>query len=661
MNYSAIFLVLVVFLVFFFIVATLLFYLRHLASRQVAAGHAPSLEGRYFKRYVPEQLRSTYDEKFAPKSAHFRRRRAARIKLATGVIIILAIGIPFYSIATNFDTYLRPIDLTPAEIARLDFSRHEWQRVVDLQLPRLDAVLGRMNAHTFIIPYAEHDRRWLVNGVNLRKMALDDWDSYNQEIHFSLVECHWTAFRQCRSENPSAIVLLLPGDWDEKAIDHALKDGASILAYGAPARLFNGHSDSLIWHGLTFKRVIKKDGGPLILLGDQLLTLGFDAGLILATDSDFRHFQATSPDPQAISIGDNYDAGGVHATRLYAKTVGAGRLVWMDFLPAVDDNSPKINVTHLQAVMAAVFRYLSKQPYSALSSWPDGKSFGALIEEDTEFEFTEAARTNNLVTKLGAPISWFMLSNLAQQHRSLTRSLAASGEVACHGDNHADFTKDDIREQTIRIARCQKVLQTLTGIRPEAFRPPEEKYNASTIDAIANLGMDHYIANNSPDRAVPEVLVARDDGKSLVSIPRMVSDDFTMWHVRNLDHADSLRLVDDEISWIHRVHGIYMFSFHTQFMGDDHHLNTVAHIITKLRDLGAYFGTAKEIAAWWRFRSNLQRGEAGRRSDFRRFKPIVLEVRERGVLRRVPFHGNMLYVTELEDSRAKTSQSVSQD
>lgn len=638
MNLGLILLVLLFLAVFFLIIASLIFYLRHWAARQARSNASAELEGRYFKRYIPEQLRDEYDKKYpAYRHGNNVQYRSRWANMASILIIFIAISIPAYSLIRHLDSYLAPIDLTSAEIARLDYSHHQWQRLIDKQIPSLATILGTMQKREFILPYSSKDDTWLVDGVSLPLESKSMWENFSNEHDFSIRECSWTKLKECLSENRSSILLLLPGYWHFAAIDDSLKDGASVLAFGPPAQVFTSTEKTLDWHGLRFHHVFKKEGGALVLLGDRLLTLGFDAGLILSANSPFMHAQAFAESPQAISIGDTYIAGGKHETRIYAKTVGAGRLVWMDFPPSPEDNGPSINVNHLNAVMAAIFRYLNKQPYTALATWPQARHFAALIEEDTEAKFTNAEKVNQLVEQMSSPITWFMLSNEALKYRELARNLAHSGEVACHGDNHGVFTKSSPRDQEIRIARCQKVLQQITGIRPLAFRPPEEEYDSNTIDAIVNNGMDHYIANHSPDRAVPEIIDSQDNSKSLVSIPRMVSDDFELWYIRNLNHAATLKLVDSEITWMQEVGGIYMFSFHTQFMNKADNLNTVKHIITRIKNLKAYFATSRDIADWWRFRTALQQGKRVANSAYAKFKPVMLVVTTTGELRRYPY------------------------
>ena len=631
-------LVLLVLAVFFLIILSLLLYLRHWALRRSGGSDVATIEGLFFKRYIPEQLRGKYDKnQTASRNGHHIKHRSRWAKLASVFVIFSAFTILGYSLIKHLDAYLLPIDLTSADIARLDFSQHHWKRSVDDNLPDLKSVLRKLKPHKFIIPYSDDDNNWLVDGVSLRRIAISHWQNFIDDINFSTIECRWAALDKCLSENKSSVVLVLPGYWDFTQLNNALEHGARVLIYGPPAQLFKVKTRELKWSGLAFKAVLKNEGGPLILRGDQLLTLGFDAGLIIDVISPFGGYQVDSDSPEAITIGYTIESGGVHETRLFAKTTGAGRLVWMDFPPAPQDNSADVNVIHLRALMASILRYLSKQSYSAIATWPAAKDFAAMIEEDTEDKFANAQNVLKLVKNRTCPISWYILSNEALKNRQLTQALAKNGEIGCHGDNHGVFTKSSRREQLIRISRCQKVLQEVTGVTPHAFRPPEEEYNSDTIDAISNAGMDHYIANHAPDRAVPEIQLSESDKKSLVSIPRMVSDDFELWHTRDLSSGETIKQLDNEITWMHNIHGLYMFSFHTQFMKSQDNLHAIKHIIDALQRSDVYFATSGNIAQWWRFRTALQQGGHVTGNEFSKFNPVILVVDKKGELRKVPY------------------------
>ncbi len=642
MNWEQLILLMILLAIFFLIAVTLVFYLRHWASRPESGFTVTPLEGLYFKRYLPEQLRSDHGRQQKIRQKRDRMYRSLLAKTASATIIPLAVTTAAYSLVTNISIYLLPIDLEPEEIAGLDYTQHQWFRDIDERLPDLSAVLKEINVRGFILPYGNRDSNWLPNGINLREMAYWHWRHFAQKYNFEFRHCQWESLSECRNDHQGWIILVLPGYWDFQALDTMLEKGANIIAYGPPVQVYVGAKDTTrLWQGMTFKSVLKREGGAIILRGDQLLTLGFDAGLIIEAYSPFVNFHVTSQEPQALSIGNLYEPGGEHETRLFAKTVGPGRLVWLDFPPDPADHDPGVNVRHLNSLMASVFRYLSRQTYSAIATWPQAKQFAALLDEDTEDGFANAEAVVELARKKSFPISWYILSNEALKNRWLTRSMAETGEIACHGDHHGAFTKNSRREQIIRIARCQKVLWEITGVKPLAFRPPKEEYNSATVDAVINNGMTHYIAENSPDRAVPELQMSLVNGKSLVSIPRMVSDDYETWHTQDLNHTQTIQLFNKEIEWMRMIGGLYMYSFHSQYMGKHENLNAIEYLGDKLKELNTYFSTSNEIAQWWQFRVALQRGSEATEDQINRFSPVFLSVNKQGELSNKPYHANV--------------------
>lgn len=642
MNWNLSILVLLFMTVFLLVTISLLFYIRHWASRHVDNKDYFENEGVYFKRYIPEQLRHTYDDKrISLQNTQSTNIRAIWARVTTGIVLLFAAAIPMYSVTSNVDLFLTPIELNSKEINNLDYTEHKWQRMVDNNLPNLSSVLASTEINRFIVPYNNIDKKWLLNGINIRQVAFNHWNNFASRNNLIIEECRWENIRQCQRKHSDAVILVLPGFWNFEALDIALKNDANVIIYGAPSQLFRKSKDFKInFHGLVFEEVQKNEGKPLVLRGDQLLTLGFDAGLILDAESPFDSYITRSETSQAISIDSTYSAGGDIQTRLYAKSLQSGRFVWMDFAPDQLDNGPGINVTHLNALMASIFRYLSHTTYSAIAMWPEAKPFAALIEQDTEDKFHNTEEIVKLVEQKGFPISWYILSNEAVTQRELTRRMSKVGEIACHGDNHSVFSISKARDQVIRIARCQKVLTELTGVKPLAFRPPEEKYTSSTIDAIVNNGMTHYIANNSPDRAVPEIQQSLVNQKTLVSIPRVVSDDYEMWHTRKLNKTESVSLIDDEINWINNIGGIYMYSFHSQFMGKSDNVSAIEHMGGRLKNSDAYFTTSNNIADWWRFRTAMQQHESTTVEQFSRFKPILLSVTKEGQIINEPIYDN---------------------
>jgi peptidoglycan/xylan/chitin deacetylase (PgdA/CDA1 family) len=411
------------------------------------------------------------------------------------------------------------------------------------------------------------------------------------------------------------------------------EQGLSVILYDAPKQVasLNKHSQYSLY-GMQFRRFTDNSYSKLALVGDQELSLGFDAGSIIDVNRLSRHYTVHSLYPQAVAIDSANRSGGTLLTRLYAQTVAKGRFVWMDFSPNTGDHAHDLAQEKFEGVVASIFRYLSKKPYQAVAMWPEGKRFAALLEEDTEDKFHYADRVHRFFIENNYPITWYILSNEAQINRALTRDLAVSGEVACHGDNHRPFTLSDMQEQHKRIARCQKVLLELTGKKVASFRPPEEKFVDETLDAMTNNDITHFIAQYGVDRFVPIIMTSTVTGKQLVSLPRMATDDFELWHRLKMKTQVSKKLTLQEINYVEALSGLYIFSFHTQFMGDDDNFSVVKDIAHHINKKDAYFQTTSMISEWWKVRTRLIAGKAIKEEEIQLFKPVLLRVNTDGKL-----------------------------
>jgi len=629
MNFGMIAILLLAVLIFTITVIALMFYVRHWASRQSQQIPLAITEGRYVKRYIPPSLRPQYDKKMAAinHKSLMGPRWIARVMnlIIIGSFLVIVGG----ALAINRYKLMAPIDLTANEINNLRPVEASWSIESEYGLPSMSSQLEMLRKRGAALVISNDDMNQVINGKRIALMAENYWENFFARWKVPYRVCDWSGLSACME---SRIGIILPGQWQLRQIEQSLNDGSSLILYGPPSSVLTQHK-TLKWEGLSFEPFINQsEPRYLALRGDQVLTLGLDAGLILIADHAFKGYRVFSDLPQAVGINTDKSMGDIMDTRLYAKRVGKGRLVWMDYAPDQNDEPAEINVRNLEAVNATVFRYLLGQTYSSWATWPEGKHFAGTISEDSEDKFPYAENVVEMVNKHGFPITWFMLSNEAQLHRGLAQRMSDDGEIACHGDNHSDFPLGNLFTQTERIARCIKVVSTITGHTPRGFRPPEEKYNEDTISAVASNNMGYYLADDDMDRMVPEMVRENGGARELVSLPRMGSDDFLMWYTLKLDGEESIRLADDELTWISAVGGYLPFSFHTQYMGTKDHLDVVEHYGLRFQQPDCYFATTGQIADWWRVRMDLIEGKAVTDADMIKYRPVLLKVDEQGQL-----------------------------
>lgn len=604
-------------------------YIRHWAAKQESLAHAEALAGgQFFKRYIPPRLREQYDrEKQETEIAYARSVSTLKttLTLITVAALVIALGSSAYF---NRDNFQSEIELSEEEIKSLVFTRHEIVKVADSKLPQLDKMLGLLKKTGLIIMRSDEDQSHLYK--NESTVIDEQWNDFIEKHDIPSVSCYWSKLIECPEVDQNWLVVV-QGEWPLQQIEQMLGQGAHFILYGYPQKVLE-ENQTLIWQGMEFIPYKRVAPIHLAISGDQTLTLGLDAGLTLPIEAGFTGARVFSQTPQAIGVDETHTAGGMAETRIYAKTVGKGRFVWLDFSPNLVQHASDINKDHFKALTASIFRYLLKQEYGAWASWPQGRKFAGLIEEDTEDQYHHAENVIDVLLEHNYPITWYILSDLAQKNRELTRKMAQVGEIACHGDSHEPFTKSQLIAQVERLTRCQKVLAEVTGEEVLGFRPPEEKYNKETFDAALNVGLQYFFGSNNSDRAVPHIEYSKTSRQQFVSIPRRVTDDFDLWHNWKIPYKATIHLVTDEMKWAEVAGGLYAFSFHTQFMGDESNVRVVDYIGQQLRARDAFFATSGDIAKWWLLRHKLVENKGLKAIDIAHFKPTYLEVDSDGKL-----------------------------
>ncbi len=95
------------------------------------------------------------------------------------------------------------------------------------------------------------------------------------------------------------------------------------------------------------------------------------------------------------------------------------------------------------------------------------------------------------VTEYDARATFFSVGMWAEKYPEQLRSLADSGrfEIGTHSNTHPDMggmSADDIRNE---LTLSCDVIESVTGVRPELFRPPYGSYSDVLLDEASSLGL----------------------------------------------------------------------------------------------------------------------------------------------------------------------------
>ena len=417
---------------------------------------------------------------------------------------------------------------------------------------------------------------------------------------------------------PRDVVLLAPSTaaLDDATLAHLIRmveQGAGLIATWAFGTFdgegrWRGYEPLRRIAGLEVVAAAEHAEAPrfVALYGQTSLTAGLPAGARLEIQPYDRPLPLTS----AAAVGEYVEwsmlgRGPDPATPPQAAvaraTLGAGRVVWMNFEPAalVGGGTGPERLTQLVRNAVA---WTSRAPLGALETWPNGARIAAALGLDAEHRFDEGEDVAERLHAARVPFTSFVLTSLAEGHPEALEALTAASELGSHTHDHRPLSERDEASQRRQLDESRRIIADLTGKTVLGLRPPEEQTNEHTLRALAASGYHYVVGWREKDTAEPWMLQAH--GKAVVVLPRIPHDDFE-YVVRRPgdDVAAAWASMRADLKQVQRLGGFYFFDFHTQFW-DAPAIHTGVRHLTGLRNLpGVWLATVGEVAAWWRTRA----------------------------------------------------------
>ena len=261
-----------------------------------------------------------------------------------------------------------------------------------------------------------------------------------------------------------------------------------------------------------------------------------------------------------------------------------------------------------QAIMALLVRnavaLAAGVSLASPDAWPAGHVAAAVIAQDVEDEFENAARALDTLRTVGVPGTFFVVSDLAKAHESLTQAMATGGEVGTHTENHSRLG-GSVELQRTRLATSQRDLTSLVGRPVRGMRPPEERFDQSTLVAWKDAGGSYVFGSNDGRVPSPEIIHVGDGPFVLLS--RTVDDDFLT--VRRAEILDPQRLASDQLDAFAKVHalgGLYIMSYHSNMLARTQTIAALGIVARALKaDTSTWITTAGDAASWWMIRHEM--------------------------------------------------------
>lgn len=289
-------------------------------------------------------------------------------------------------------------------------------------------------------------------------------------------------------------------------------------------------------------------------------------------------------------------------------------------------------------------------PVATSAPWPRGYRSAAVIAQDVEQGFASARHALDSLEAAGVRSTFFVTSDIARDHRRLTRAMAENGEVGTHTENHDLLGGTSFERQLARLEATRTSLGKLVDGKVSGLRPPEEQFDEATMAAWVRAGGTYLLGANGTRCASPELL--RVKGDTLVLLPRAFSDDFIAAgpEYRRAPHLVTA-VMRSEMQRADAVGGLYVLSYHSQLLARAEYVGVVAELARELSTArGVWLATAGDVADWWRRRAALRVSITSVTAS-----QVELEVHNRGT---VPMDNAVAAVTIPPGRRVQPSASV---
>lgn len=299
-------------------------------------------------------------------------------------------------------------------------------------------------------------------------------------------------------------------------------------------------------------------------------------------------------------------AGGADVAVATTRTAEGGRVSWFGMRTG-QAATPQDSV-HLDRLLLNGIAWAAGVPSAGPATWPGAARAAVMFVLDVEgHEPSIRARDAAAVFEAERlPVTFFVVTGLVEDDADLASALVRAGEVGTQTIEHVALTGLTRQEQAIRLRRSHDQLADWSDRRPNGLHPPEDSYDAHTLDGWRRAGGSYLLASNEARSASPEVHAT--DAGPIVVLPRLLKDDYAVV-VRDVT-LRSQRLAEAFLAGtakMRAIGGLAVVAGHTQIIVTGPRLDAFRQVAESVRAQdGWWMAEGHAIADWWLARSQVE-------------------------------------------------------
>ena len=291
------------------------------------------------------------------------------------------------------------------------------------------------------------------------------------------------------------------------------------------------------------------------------------------------------------------DVVGMDAAAWLGRTSTGGRIVWFGF--RVGHGASERDEEYIARLFRNGVWWAGGVPVTELAAWPNGAHAAFLLTQDVESHFANALHLARVAKEKAVPATFFVVSQLASEYPDIAASLAEAGEIGSHSSDHSVVSDRTYIDQRARLSRSQAEIRNWAGNPAFGLRPPEERFDETTLRAWGWNGGSYVVGANEARTGSPEVFNTP-DGK-VVLLPRIIKNDYNVFVQDGA--IRSRRLTEAYLAGMAKINALgalAVVSLRTQVAGEDSRIQLVADVIDSARAQGDWwFASGNEMATWW--------------------------------------------------------------
>lgn len=341
-----------------------------------------------------------------------------------------------------------------------------------------------------------------------------------------------------------------------------------------------------------------------VIGGESPLGAGLPFGQRLEIFASDELFTADKETVEAIWVSEksDYRTGGI-----VKGTFGQGRALWFGFTPNAISGDP-VQQRHFRKVLTNAIHWAGRQPIAAPPHWPDGAKMAFSFSVDVEDGFGNIQRIFPYLKESRLPATFFVVTEEGAKHPAAYNGLKI-GEMAIHADRHTPMPGLPLRDQKERLQRAKVSVEGISRKPVTGYRPVEERYDAATLEAMSELGLE-YIVIQPSNHMSPQPLVTK-NGRTVYLLFRALHDDFLLIETMRLSDQEALRRLQQDLELARFVGGLYILPVHTTppwgFLASTRRLDMLVRFLNgSNQDQGRWAATLGEVIEWWKKRKAVE-------------------------------------------------------